>query len=216
MRKQAFLIIAHNEFEILKLLVSKLDNPRVDIFIHIDKKVKVIPEIKVGKSGLFILDKRVDVHWGSDSQIKCELDILKEASGYGPYEYYHLISGVHLPLKPIGDILSFFDSRKEDCILSGLCQSSPYQERLKVRSFNFFLKYYSSKNVALKNVSQFLWKSSIAVQRLFGIERNRGKVFYKASNWLYSLPRKGNTQNLPLFFLWRRVLHPFRAYGISP
>lgn len=184
MRKQAFLIITHNEFEILQLLVSKLDNPDVDIFIHFDRKVKVIPEIKVENSGLFILDKRVDVRWGSVSQIKCELALFKAAARHGPYAYYHIISGVHLPLKPIGDILSFFDSRKGNCILTGLCQSSPYQERLKVRSYNLFLGHYSSENYVLRRVSQFLWKSCLTVQRLLGIKRNRDKVFFKASNWL--------------------------------
>lgn len=184
MRKQAFLIITHNEFEILQLLVSKLDNPDVDIFIHFDRKVKVIPEIKVENSGLFILDKRVDVRWGSVSQIKCELALFKAAARHGPYEYYHLISGVHLPLKPVGKILSVFDSSEGECIFSGLCHSSPYQERLKVRSYNLFLRHYSSANDVLRIISQFLWKSVVAIQRVLGIECNRNSVFYKASNWL--------------------------------
>ncbi|MBR5660186.1 MAG: glycosyl transferase [Bacteroidales bacterium] len=184
MRKHAFLIIAHNEFDILRLLVSKLDDLETDIFIHFDRKVKTIPIIKTEKSGLFILDKRIDVHWGSVSQIKCELALFEEAAGHGPYEYYHLLSGVHLPLKPIGEILSLFDSWKDKCILSGLCQSSPYQERLKVRSYNLFLKHYSSMNGVLRNISQFLWKACVAIQRVLGIKRNREIVFYKASNWL--------------------------------
>lgn len=184
MRKHAFLIITHNEFEILQLLVSKLDNPRVDIFIHFDSKVKVIPEIKAYNSGVFILDKRVDVRWGSVSQIKCELALFKEAAGHGPYAYYHIISGVHLPLKPIGDILSYFDSSEGDCILSGLCQSSHYQERLKVRSYNLFLRHYSSPNDVQRKVSQFLWKSFVSIQRVLGIKCNRNTIFYKASNWL--------------------------------
>jgi hypothetical protein len=184
MRKHAFLIIAHNEFDILRLLVSKLDDLETDLFIHFDRKVKTIPKLNTKKSGLFILNNRVDVRWGSVSQIKCELALFKEAAGHGPYAYYHIISGVHLPLKPIGDILSYFDSSEGDCILSGLCQSSPYQERLKVRSYNLFLGHYSSKNYVLRRVSQFLWKSCLAIQRLLGIKRNRDKVFFKASNWL--------------------------------
>ena len=35
--KSAYLIIAHNEFEILQMLVSRLDDPEVDIFIHIGR-----------------------------------------------------------------------------------------------------------------------------------------------------------------------------------
>lgn len=37
----AYLIIAHNEFEVLQKLVGALDDPRNDIYIHFDKKVSV-------------------------------------------------------------------------------------------------------------------------------------------------------------------------------
>ena len=37
--KHAYLIIAHNDFEILKKLVSLLDNEHNDIYIHFDAKV---------------------------------------------------------------------------------------------------------------------------------------------------------------------------------
>ena len=59
-------------------------------------------------------------------------------------------------------------------------------------------KTYKTK----RQISQFLWKSAIAVQRVQGIETNRGKAFYKASNWLsltdeavkYILTRKKEIQ----------------------
>lgn len=36
--KHAYLIIAHTEFKLLENLISILDNPNNDIFVHIDKK----------------------------------------------------------------------------------------------------------------------------------------------------------------------------------
>ena len=36
--KHAYLILAHNEFEVLRKLISALDDPRNDIFIHFDEK----------------------------------------------------------------------------------------------------------------------------------------------------------------------------------
>ena len=36
----AVMIIAHNQFELLKKLILALDDERNDIFIHIDAKVK--------------------------------------------------------------------------------------------------------------------------------------------------------------------------------
>lgn len=40
MKKHAYLIIAHNDFEILENLIILLDDMRNDIYIHIDVKVK--------------------------------------------------------------------------------------------------------------------------------------------------------------------------------
>ncbi|UVV53809.1 hypothetical protein NXY15_04150 [Bacteroides thetaiotaomicron] len=38
--KHAYLIIAHNEFEILKRLIQALDDERNDIYIHFDRKAE--------------------------------------------------------------------------------------------------------------------------------------------------------------------------------
>ena len=63
--KHAYLILAHNEFELLRLLVSLLDDPRNDLYIHFDKKVEALPEIRVQQAGLTILERRIDVRWGA-------------------------------------------------------------------------------------------------------------------------------------------------------
>ena len=38
MIRSAFLIVAHNNFEMLKFLIKSLDSEEHDIYIHIDKK----------------------------------------------------------------------------------------------------------------------------------------------------------------------------------
>ena len=180
----AWLIIAHNEFDILQRLVSVLDGVQNAVFIHFDKKVQQLPTIKTTKSRLFVLNNRVDVRWGSVSQIQCELALFETAAKEGPYDYYHVISGVTLPLRPMKEINGYFEDAGGKSVLTGLCQDLPYQETLKVRRYNLFLKNYTSRCSGLKSLSQFLWKSAIAAQRVLGIETNRGKIFYKASNWL--------------------------------
>lgn len=75
--KHAFLIIAHNEFDVLKLLISCLDDARNDIYIHYDKKVDTLPDIQTKYAGLIVLEKRVDVRWGAPSMIEAELPYLK-------------------------------------------------------------------------------------------------------------------------------------------
>lgn len=182
--KHAWLIISHNEFAILQRLVSALDDDWSDIFIHFDKKVSHLPAIRTRSSRLIILDNRVDVRWGSISQIKCEMALFEAAAKMGPYDYYHIISGTTLPLKPIKEIDAFFKEIAGKSVLTGLCQDVPYQEMLKVRRYNFFVKHYAERRSGVRAISQFFWKSAIAVQRVLGIETNRDKTFYKASNWL--------------------------------
>ena len=182
--KHAWLVIAHNEFEILQMLTDALDHPESDIYVHIDKKVKEMPVLHAAKSKLYVLDRRLDVRWGTFSQIECELLLFETAAARGPYDYYHVISGVTLPLKPLSEIDAFFRAAGGKSVLMGLCKDEPYQETLKMRRYNFFLKNYQSANATKRQMSQFLWKSAIAVQRILGIETNRGKEFYKASNWL--------------------------------
>lgn len=38
--KHAYLIIAHNNFEVLEILIKMLDYKHNDLYVHIDKKVK--------------------------------------------------------------------------------------------------------------------------------------------------------------------------------
>ena len=180
----AWLIIAHNEFGILQRLVSLLDDAECDIYIHFDQKLKSTPTVCVEKARLFVISDRVDVRWGSVSQINCELTLLEAAAKNGPYDYYHIISGTTLPLKPLNELDSFFLACDGKSVLTGLCQDTPYQETLKVRRYNLFLRNYTSPRRYLRALSQLGWKTAIAIQRLLHIEANQDKIFYKASNWL--------------------------------
>lgn len=66
--KHAFLIMAHNNFYVLKKLLQQIDDVRNDIFIHIDAKCTLfnaeewVRELKF--SQIYFVD-RVDVIWGA-------------------------------------------------------------------------------------------------------------------------------------------------------
>lgn len=97
--KHAYLILAHNDISLLETLVGCLDDVRNDIYIHWDAKSGDIPSIKTAKSSLSFLDERVDVRWAGFCMVKAEYLLFKAAFKNGPYEYYHLLSGVDLPIK---------------------------------------------------------------------------------------------------------------------
>ena len=108
--KHAYLIVAHNEFEILKKQMMLLDDPRNDFYIHIDKKVKDFPfdtfHFFLKHSKVHYID-RLDIRWGDFNMIRCELRLL-DAAVKGNYHYYHLLSGVDLPIKSNDAIHDFF------------------------------------------------------------------------------------------------------------
>lgn len=108
--KHAFLIIAHTDWSLLKTLVSLLDYELNDIYIHIDAKVlaKDIPDIICSKSNLYMLERRISVAWGDISVVEAEYLLFETAYNNSHYSYYHLLSGVDLPLKPKEYIYSFF------------------------------------------------------------------------------------------------------------
>ena len=112
--KHAYLIITHNQFDLLKLLIKSLDHPQNYFFIHIDKKVKNfnVEDFKsITQHSNVTFTDRVSVQWGGYSMVNAELILLKEAIK-GNYDYYHLLSGIDLPIKPMNQILEFFEQNK--------------------------------------------------------------------------------------------------------
>lgn len=114
MGKHAYMIMAHNQPELLKRLIGALDHERNDIFLHIDLKSDIdlegLGKICVYSNVYFV--ERMKVFWGGYSQIRAEMTLLKNAVKTGVYDYYHLLTGVDFPLYPQNEILHFFDEHK--------------------------------------------------------------------------------------------------------
>ena len=81
MQKHAYMIIAHNEFDLLEILVRLLDDPRNDIYIHIDAKVKDFDfksfQALTQYSRLRFTPRRISATWGDFSLVNTELLLLQ-------------------------------------------------------------------------------------------------------------------------------------------
>ena len=95
MGRHAILIIAHDNFSVLERLIKALSHPDVDIYLHIDAKVKSAPSFDKGNPNLYLLSHRIDTRWGDFSQIETEYVLLETALSHGEYAFYHIISGTH-------------------------------------------------------------------------------------------------------------------------
>lgn len=178
--KHAYLILAHNEFDVLQKLVELLDDERNDIYLHIDKKVHQIPTIRVSHSRLFRISSPVNVYWGHTSQLKAEFLLMETALRQYAYSRFHIISGVHLPLQKQDVMHLFFDENIEKNYLM-LEKSSADEVDLKMRRYNFFVKH-PCEWTARSEV--FLWHMLIKLQRIFGVKRYANESFTKASQWV--------------------------------
>ena len=182
MKKHAYLIMAHHQFDFLKELLLELDDVRNDIYLHIDKKVKDFDfqgfSTLLQHSRLIFTD-RVDVHWGGYSQIACELTLLKAAAP-GHYAYYHLLSCADFPLKTQDEIHAFFEAHAGQEFLHSDTPPSevPQHVRERISLYHFFRE---SSNPLAEPADMVLTK----IQRLLGINRlkKEGIQIQKGANW---------------------------------
>ena len=182
--KHAWLIIAHNEFEVLQRLVSMLDVPESDFYIHFDKKVQTLPDIRVEKGKLTVLQERIDVSWGTVSQIKTELHLLETAQKNGPYGHYHILSGTHLPLKPVEELIAFYDSHPDEEVMS-FWEADEGDADFKLRRHHYPMRYFKSAGHPVrKAVDSFIWKALLKIQKVLGIRHHIRCHFQKTDNWM--------------------------------
>ncbi|MDR0795863.1 MAG: glycosyl transferase [Tannerella sp.] len=181
--KHAYLIIAHNEFEVLKKLLQAIDDPRNDVFIHFDRKVKQIPAVEMQHANLFIIANRINVHWGHVSQIEAEYALFEAAYRSGKYAYHHLISGTHMPLYSQNHIHRFFENMNKREVLAYM-YTDAYEINLKLQRYNFFVKNFAHPAFIIRHPDQWFWKLGIRIQRIFNIHRNKNILYRKAANWV--------------------------------
>ena len=188
----AYLIMAHHNFEQLKILLSMLDDKRNNLFIHIDSKAANQMEIRkhcenIVNEAVIIWLKSENISWGGYSQVQCELNLLKLARSRYRYDYYHLLSGDDLPLSSQDEIHEFFGKNKGKNFVN--LGSERYSKECEERCRYYYLfqdyigKSEKYQHVFLKGIRRIcLW-----VQKLAGtnrIKRNfRNIKLVHGSNW---------------------------------
>ena len=181
--KHVYLILAHNEFEVLKSLIRFLDHVNNDIIIHYDQKVDILPELYTKYSRCFVLKNRIDGCWGDYSLVKMELELLKHSIKEGSYDLFHIISGVHYPLIPMSELHREYESVNK-CIFQ---QMHTDDEEITARMgryhyFNRMMMSHSFGSFGYK-VGRMLWNTSKKHKKILNIQRNKGFKFYKSSQW---------------------------------
>lgn len=185
MGKHAYLIIAHNKWDQLRFLIDVLNDPRNDFFLMIDSKSKDFDQDRFAKSlntkNVFF-PERVDTRWGNFSQISAEFNLLKAACVHSEYDYYHLLSGIDMPLKSQKEIHDFFDSMMGTEFVD-FDRNDDHAQALERAQFHYYFQTIIGRHrhtplKALRDGFVFLEKI-LGVNRVKDIENDLGK----GSNW---------------------------------
>ena len=182
--KDAFLIMAHTNFSQLQTLIGLLDDPRNDIYLHVDKRSTTFrsDRIQVKHAGLVFIH-RIRVNWGGHSQIECELNLLKAAVPKG-YRYYHLLSGADLPLKTQDELHAFFAEASPrnfirfdtKSILSG-----DFHHRID--TYHLLQDHFGLNTGFVPGLLRRIEGCALMIQKAMGIRRRRYVQPYKGTNW---------------------------------
>lgn len=183
--KHAYLILAHNDPKVLELLVRLLDDSRNDIYIHVDKKsdIDVFKNIRCSNSQLFV-SQSVNVNWGGMSMVKAELLLMKMALDNGEYSYYHLLSGVDLPIKSQDYIHDFFHKYAGKEFIGIACDDSNRNDLFEKTSVYWpFIEYMRAKYKIVRYPLSIFRRGMAYIQKALGVNRQYGMELRKGPQW---------------------------------
>ncbi|HWQ98882.1 MAG TPA: beta-1,6-N-acetylglucosaminyltransferase [Clostridia bacterium] len=182
--RHAYLITAHNKKEQLFTLLGLINDPQNDIYVHIDKKAQDFPEDELRaaarESRMFFVP-RLDARWGSEVFIDAIVSLVVLASRE-EHAFYHLLSGVDLPLKTQKEIRAFFDAHAGLEFVSFERETAkPHVIEGRIARF----RWQRPVHPLLRKLDRRLSPAFDAVQKLIGINRikNAPVVFQKGGVW---------------------------------
>jgi hypothetical protein len=107
--KLACIVLAHHRPDQLGLLLSALRHPRANVYLHVDRRAPLAPFARAASDagvGDVVPLARHACDWGSAQLVDAELEGLIRGVEDG-CDYFFLLSGQDLPLRPVGEIVSF-------------------------------------------------------------------------------------------------------------
>lgn len=193
MEKHAYCIMAHHNWWQLKVLLRLLDDDRNDVFIHIDRNVRLPNKesiVNVCKRSNVKIYRDIACSWGGYSLVKSELILFQRAIENnskimdGNYAFFHLLSGTDLPIKSQDYIHNFFNQYFN---YNFVRFDDDYAKLDKIiNRARYFYLAYDITHVYIKRVMlrfDYLFR---IFQRLVGVNRlkNYSERIYYGSQWV--------------------------------
>jgi len=183
-KRHAYLITAHSKKAQLLNLLRLLDDPANDLYIHIDKKAQGFSEQEMAAcapNSRVSFAPRLDARWGSEVFIDAIVSLLRMAAAE-EHAFYHLLSGVDLPLKPQRDIHAYFAAHAGEEFVSFERETA----KPDVIAGRIGLWHWRQPvDPLIMKFHRRLAPLSSGLQRLLGVNRIKGSgvVFQKGGVW---------------------------------
>jgi hypothetical protein len=176
MARHAYMILAHANFSQLRLLLLLLDHPDNDIYVHVDTESRCGSLDGLAaccRRSRVLVSQKIRVKWGEYSIVQAELLLLSQAA-QERHDYYHLLSGMDMPLKTQDEIHQFFDEHAGIEFVAGTEYSEPgvTLARLKKRLYNSPLR-----GGAIYKGSQWFSITHAFARHLLGMENMIRRLF---------------------------------------
>lgn len=131
----------------------------------------------VKSSGITFINRK-KVYWADYSQADVEMDLLQAASSKMPYHYYHLLSGMDLPLKTQDEIHSYFEAETHEFIAM-TPDGGTYAEKHACYYHPFLHNRFYRTCKPLKALD----RGVMYVQRFLGLKRVYDKDLKISTGW---------------------------------
>jgi hypothetical protein len=120
----AYLILAHEQPEQLARLVDRILDEDAHVFIHVDKKTNIRPFLDAlghipnpwKKTNLHLAARRRKVAYFGFSTVEATLTLMKQASGFGSFSRYTLLSGADYPIRTNSEIRDILSANRQEFI----------------------------------------------------------------------------------------------------
>ena len=181
--RHAYLILAHRNWGQLEVLLQLLDHPFNDIYLHIDRSARGWDAAALQASvrqGTLTIMSRFRPAWGSEALVDATLALLRAASET-PHAYYHLLSGMDLPLRSQDEIHAFFANAEHAEFVDFKYETvSPDLLKSRLQTFHF-LQSARQRSPFLRKLDDL----SLRLQSLLKVNRLRFCTvrFQKGSQW---------------------------------
>ncbi len=180
-----FCITCHQVTSPLKLTVEYLSSFKDNhIIMHVDNNSNLDDFIFLESENVTLLNQRVNVSWGSSSQIKSTILLLRKSLEID-FDYLFFISGDDLPCATNETINKFLQDIK-------LANMVHYQDsrnsfvnpidRVKYKHPSFFFNKEKSIKTKIKK-TLFKLAKPFFINKLYKKAVDHGIVFYKGTNW---------------------------------